>query len=512
MALNLLQYSHHFAILEPSIEYQPVIKNFANHYLLQVRHFKLWNQKVVSKSVKMFGVRTQVPLEFRFHINHMTEFINYLKQHGFEDINIIEVPLYEPAPAEFKIVTSKRPWDMQPQIIDYLCESYYKRIVELQAGQGKTLCALFAVERIGLRTLLILRPSYIERWMDDLAKPTGIFNLSPKELTVVKGLPALSRLIKDGLENKLTYKFIIISNKTMSLYYRHFISGENMDKFFGVKPHQLNEVLKIGVRLTDEAHQDFHLCFRTDLFTHVPKSIELSATLEPDDPFLKRMYNVLYPKALRFGGGVYKKYVEVFAIPFKLDRANRNRVSFKQKGLSSYSAIAFENSILKDRKRLDNYVKMIYDQVESYFLEQRFSDYKCLVFCARVEMCEKVADYIKSKNPHLKVNKYTQEEDPEILKDLDVIVSTPISAGTAIDIPRLQVCINSVSIGSTQALLQMIGRLRELRDAPHIKPAMVYLYCMSDEKPIQYHIKIRDQVFKDKVVSFRDMLPCIHFV
>lgn len=501
MTINILKYSHHFALESPHERYQHAITEYAKTNLLQVSIYKSWDRKVVKKYTKLFAVRTKDPLTFRFHINLLDEFMDYMRTKGYNNFNITEVPMYAPAPAEFKIVTDKSPRDIQPSVISYLVGDGSKKVIELATGMGKTLCSLFAISQIGQRTLLVVKPMYIKRWLDDLTKKTGIYKLSPKELTVVQGSKALASVILMAKENRLPYKFIIISNKTLYHYYDDYVNGENMDKYHNVKPYELMPLLKIGVRLIDEAHQDFHQCYTTDLFTHVPKTIELSATLVPDDVFLQRMYETVYPKETRYGGGVYHKYIAVEAIPFRLDRTNKNYVKYNMKGRLSYSHSTFEESIMKDKQRLSNYIEMVKTLTKEYFIDKRCGDCKLLIFAERVNMCEELANALSKQYPHLSVTKYTQEEDYNILAKMDIIVSTPKSAGTAVDIPKLQVCINTVAIGSTQTNLQMIGRLRQLHGLD-VTPKYVYTYCMDIDKPVDYHVKRRDFIFKDRALSF----------
>lgn len=715
--LKILKFSHHFALESPQEVYRRAIDDFARTYLLQITFYKLFNHKVVQRTDKMFAVRSKNPLVYRFHINILDKFLDYMRSRGFNNFDIKEEPMYEPAKAEFKLITDKRPWGMQPEIIEYLISPGKKKVVELQAGQGKgvlngtpvrtlhgwtniedlkvgdkvmgetgefhsvtgvypqgnkdlyrftfrdgrqivtdeshlwscskspksteeiindglvlstaeiidgmqngdtfyipvicnpvpeimtrlhslhslysevkgvdrrvklitkdsphfdeirsmcfevgaqcipqdnglyafsltkqnyativsveklpeqgeatcisvdnptklfvtkdylithnTLCSLFAVEGIGERTLLSIKPMYIQRWLDDLTKDTGIFKLKKDEIVVIKGGQALASVIKMALDNKLTYKFIIISNKTLYNYYKDFTEGVNMEKYFNVKPFDLFKVLKVGVRIIDEAHQDFHQCFKTDLFSHVPKTIELSATLTPDSPFLKNMYEIMYPLEDRFGGGVYNKYVNVFSVPYRLDKSNTHSVRVNQRGMLSYSHGSMEESIMKNKQRLDNYLNMVLDLTETYFIKKRHADFKLLIFAGRVELCKLIVEKLQPLYPDLKITKYTEEEDYSILADMDIIVSTPISSGTAVDIPRLQVCINTVAIGSTQANLQMIGRLRELRGVD-IKPTFLYLYCVDIAKHVEYHVKKRNHTFKDRVLSYTDLVP-----
>ena len=514
---NIHKFSHHFVVEEPDGYLQNAIDDYSRQFLLQTQSFKLWNNKVVKKQHKMFGVRTTHPLRYRFHINMFDHFMSFMTQKGFTHYNITKEPMYTPKPADFKIATSKTPWKNQPAIIDYLVDNgdagddAVAKVIELQAGQGKTLCALFAAQRIGVRTGLIIKAMYVERWLDDLARPGGVYELNKSEITVVRGSKNLANLIELGLNDELEYKFIVFSNKTIALYYKDYIKGVDMDKYHGVMPWDLMKVLGIGLRITDEAHQDFHSCFKVDLFSHVPKTISLSATLEPDDAFLKEMYKVIYPKHLRYGGATYEVYVDVIAVPFKIDREVKQQVRFNQRGMLSYSQNVYEDSILSSKKRTKSYLEMITFLVDRYFIQKRYKDYRLIIFSGRVETCATIVAHLQTIYPNLRIGKYTEEESYEILDELDIVVSTPISAGTAVDISKLQVCLNLVALGSTQANLQMLGRLRELHGVD-INPLFLYIYCVDIEKHIYYHTKRRDETFKGKVLSYVDLEPAVFSV
>ena len=511
MSFNIHKFSHHFVVEEPDGYLQNAISDYSRTYLLQVQHFKMWNNTVVTKQHKMYGVRSTNPLRFRFHINQLPQFLEFMATKGFHSPRITEEPHFSPVKVHFEIVSDKEPWNNQPAIIDYLVEPGVKKVIELQAGQGKTLCALFAVTRIGYRCALDIKPMYIDRWMNDLADPKGIFNLSKSEITVIRGGKALAQLIELALDGELEYKFIVFSNKTLALYYKDYITGQSMEKYHNVMPWDLMKVLGVGVRVTDEAHQDFHACFRADLFTHVQKTISLSATLEPDDQFLQQMYEVVYPRSLRFGGSTYHKYVDVISVPFKIDRNIKAPVKFNQRGMISYSQNVYEESILDSKKRLASFLYMVTELTDKYFIAKRHADFRLLIFAGRVEMCATIVAHLQDKYPNLRIGKYTEEENYEVLDELDIIVSTPISAGTAVDIADLQVCLNLVALGSSQANLQMIGRLRELRGVD-INPLFIYVYCTDIEKHVEYHMKRRDKTLRGKTLSYMDLQPAIYSV
>lgn len=506
MTLHIHKYSHNYALYQPPHVMQSTIMGYVRNNLVQMMKYRRWNNEIVTKVTNVYAFRRVDPLEIRMQISTLPGFIDWMRSNGYQDIQIVEKPLYEPAKVEFTINTTKRPFDYQIPIIEYLKSPGYRKVLPLQAGQGKTLCALFAVKDMGVRTALILKPMYIKRWMDDLASEKGIFNLTPNELAVVQGSAALGGLLRQAVDGDIPYKFIIISNRTFANYIRDYKDHVNMEKYANVEPSRFFEVLKIGNRLVDEGHQDFYSVFTMDCFTNCHKCLELSATLEPDDPFMKRMYELLYPREIRYDDGRYVKYVNVVAVPFNLDQSVKKRINFQQRGMTSYSHNALEDSILRSAERLKNFLQMVVALTEKFFISQRYKDYRLLIFASRVDMCQTIADHLSTLYPDLKISKYTQEEDYEITKTMDIIVSTPMSAGTAVDIEKLQTTICTVAIGSTQLNLQMIGRLRELRDSD-IKPTFVYTYCVDIEQQVNYHVKKRDVIFKNKVISYLDLTP-----
>lgn len=507
------RYSHHFTVAGATPRLQMVIDEYCRLHLTEKSFSKNVSGKSSLTDVREYFVKTYDPLIYRFHSRVWKQFTNFLIHKGISgsDFEIIDVPLPAAADAEFKIVSEKRPWKQQPKIIEYLCSSGKRKIVELQAGQGKTLCALFAATAMGKRTLLNISPSYIERWLDDTAKSTGIWHLKKGEVCVVRGGSALRTLFQAAQDGDLSYKFIILSNDTLSSYIRHYLAGEDMDAFAGVMPWEISTLLNLGLWITDEAHMKFHACFITELFIHVAKTISLSATLKPDQQFMQKMYEIMYPSELRIGGEHYVVYVNCDAIPYVLDKNNKSKISTTPRGRTTYNQMAYEASIAKDKQRLANWLAMVHDLVDTYWYKVRVPGYRTLVFAGLVEMCQTIVDYLSAKYPDVKVGKYTAEDPPSVLEELDIIVSTPGSAGTAVDISKLQSCICMVALNASQANLQMIGRLRELRGVD-VNPVMVYAYCVDIPKHVEYHENKVNNVFKNRVLTHRVIHPPVHVV
>ena len=341
-----------------------------------------------------------------------------------------------------------------------------------------TIMTMFALAKVKVRCALVVKPMYISRWMDVLVGKDMVFkNFGSKDVMTVRGSAQMASIINLAREGEFNVDFVVISNRTYINYLQHYDENGPSEEYGWCRPEELWNLLGVGIRLIDEAHQDFYGCFLTDLHSHVPTSIELSGSLEPDMDFLKAMYAVMYPKALRMNTGVYKRYVDIIGLLYSLD-TELPHPRTTRRGRASYSQAAYEEAIIKVPMRTRRLQEMMSFICNNYFMSERLPDHKLLVFFDTVGMCAIMADYYQELYPDLYVSKYTEEEDPSVLDEADIIIATPASAGTAVDITNLQQVHSFVMRSSTQALIQMLGRLRKL-STDTISPKYLYI-CTND--------------------------------
>jgi hypothetical protein len=243
-------------------------------------------------------------------------------------------------------------------------------------------------------------------------------------------------------------------------------------------------------------HQDFHLNFKIDLYTNVPRSISLSATLTSNDRFMEEVYHIAYPDDSRFQGMVYHRYVAAKAMMYSFQFPNKLR--FKNAG--RYSHHVFEQSIMKYPKVLDGYLNLINLEVQSNYIGDRTDGQKCLIFCASIDLCTIVTNYLKKKYPQLDVRRYVEDDPYENVMEADIIVSTMLSAGTALDIPNLITVIMTTAMSSKAGNIQGFGRLREI---PGVKLRFIYFVCQQIGKQVQYHEEKR-VLLRELALTYRE--------
>ena len=269
-------------------------------------------------------------------------------------------------------------------------------------------------------------------------------------------------------------------------------------------PDQYCQALKAKVLLIDEGHQDFHFNFKLFLYTHCLVSVTSTATLVPDDAFLKRMAAMAYPYDTRFNPGTKNNYVDCIGVTYRFQAPKYLRYTGRQ----GYSHTELEKSIMRHVPTEKSYYEMIATLIENHYIPNRKPGYKAIVFCSTINMCEKLTQYLKERDKlkDLDIRKYIGESDYSDLLEPDIRVTTPGSAGTAVDIPGLYLGINTVAIGSTPMNKQIIGRLREMKKGNPIhpdgdNPKFIWLTCMDIPQHQRYH-KDKQHVFNDKMRSY----------
>lgn len=503
-ALRVDVYSHHITVCKYGDRIKLLLLQFCRglgQYGLKL----VGRRKFIRAIVAVYAATTMDRREFRFHITQKEDVLRFLCSNGVssEDIDIVEHPLYEPVEAKFSNITGQPPRDYQIPIIGYLAAPGAIKVLPIQTGKGKTRCTLDALCVIQQRAGLVIKGMYVDQWILVLKEDYG---LKTKEIMLIRGSEDLKALIAIARAGELEAKVVIITSKTLFNYYKAYEASVEGNFEYDCHPEELWKLLGVGVRIIDEVHQEFHANFRQDLYSHVPKTISLSATLESDDNFVNRMYRVMFPAECRPAALEWDKYTEVLALQYKIMNFNRIRFMGANK---MYSHVKFEQSLLRQKDMLARYLDMIYRITDDQFVKIFEPGQRMLIFCATVEMCSEVRDFLRRKFQDIRIGRYVQEDDYAVLQANDIIVTTLKSAGTAIDIDGLRVAFMTDNIDSKQANIQALGRLRRLKKWPDVRPEFVYIYAGNVERHTTYHKRKKDKL-RGKVLAYRDLITNFH--
>ncbi len=497
--LKIIRYSHFFKVIDIKEECKYILHIFIKKYLQMGLVKNIYN-KMVYSPIKVFAASDKNRTSFRFHINEFDLFIELLISKGIkiDQCLIEEIPLYTPATISPRLKDGWKPRDYQVPILEYLLDrNMNSKFVDLYTGGGKSFLAASAISQYALRTIIIVRPLFMEKWANDLVKMTTV---NPKKILLIQGNKQLRGLIQIAQEPEFDYPFIILSNKT----YQSFITNYENDPVgfyedYGINPDQFFNLLKVGIKLVDEIHLDFHLNFKIEMYTHVPYTIGLSATLFHDDPFIERMYSVMYPISMRFNKVPLDIYINSYAVMYNQDY--KAKISTHEFGSKKYSHIAYEKSILRNNLYTKQYFDLINYCIEIGFLEEYQKGQKLIIYVASIKMATELSNFLIRKYPEFDVRRYVEDDPYENLLDPDIRVTTILSGGVGHDIKDLTTVIMTTSIKSIQSNVQALGRLRNLNETP---TKFYYLTNLDIKKQMEYH-EHKKVMLTQRAKTFREV-------
>ena len=358
-----------------------------------------------------------------------------------------------------------------------------------------TFTALYSIGQIKKRLGIVVLSQYTEKWVSDVL---AIHEATTQDVILIEGSAAIRAIVQMAKDDKLPQNYIIFSNRTLQIFIKEYEKNPELcNDTYGCTPIELFSLLGIGIMLVDEFHQHFHSVFKILIYSNVWYQIGLSATLLSTDPVVQRMYKIVYPEGTVYEGGELDRYADVYPVGFNIDQNSFKYIKTKHYGSNNYSHTAFENSISKRSDLLGSYAKLIKSVAEIFYTEPYKEKDKLLIFVATVDLATTLTSVFEKLYPDKKVKRYCEKDPYEHVIEGEIIVSTPISAGTALDIPNLRVVIQTVNISSPTSNVQNLGRLRKLNDRD-VK--FVYLYCNQISKHRQYH-RERMELFANRVAN-----------
>lgn len=467
------------------------LNNILSNTLTSLTSKKMVYNKFTRRNVfvddKMYYKRKKS--KYWFNINMISRIMPILKGYGVErdTISVKYDRQYPVATLDVILSEDYTPRDYQLLYIKELLKPDGENtlLVDLQTGRGKGYLTTYAVAKLNMRTMFLLLPKYIPKWIPELKDYLDIYD---DDIYVIQGKDSLIELM---LEDDIDYKFIIFSITTMSNYIRDYDKDKSS---YPISPDNLMEHLRIGVTVNDEAHQHFHSVYMAMLRFNTVKHIGLSATLVSNDKRLVEIYNTMYPDKNRISNLVkYKKYILAKAVKYRI--SNTKGIIFKR--AQGYSHIMFEQSIARNSVLLKGYLKMIEHYFVNEYVDRREQGQKCLIFAASVLMCTIINNYLNSRYKQLNINRYVEDDPYENIITSDVCVTTTQSGGTAVDIPGLITTVDTTSVGSQQSNIQTLGRLREIKG---VDVKYIYLYTNDISNQLNLH-HLRVAVIKDRVAK-----------
>jgi hypothetical protein len=476
-------YSHHIRLSEFNWEMKEALNEFLRKKLSQWGPVRGFGGRIVAEIKSVFVGVWKNRRTYYFLRAQQEEIQTWLEGYGFHRDRhlIVEHEIYEPDQEVFIKKTDKIARDYQNDIFKFALEDGRKTVhVGLQTGKGKSFISMTIVMERGFRSMYILKPGYIPKWIEDMNE---FYDFKAGDVLVIKGAQSLKRLINLAKAGDLKAKVILMGNATLRNFLDEFeyLSGEENSYFTDFE--NLMEILGIGTLVFDEIHQDIHFNYRVFSYAHVPYILTMSATLDTDNGLVNDRTKAMLPASTHAPLPPYDKYIAVQSLLFEMNSLDGIRT---KNFFGMFNHNLFEESIMKDKTRLSNYKNMVTEIIRFDYINKCPADTPMLVFFASIEMCTIMAKHLAMMFPEKKVNRYIGEDDYQDLLKADIAVTTLRSAGTAVDIPNLSYVLMTVFVSSRQANVQGLGRLRRLKDHPDWTPNFAYLTCRNIDKSMLY--------------------------
>ena len=434
------------------------------------------------KRIGNFIMANDVTNTIRFPRPYLESFINNMNSVGI-DFNISEYPHhYEPTEIDTFLRPEAIPREEQNEAIEFLLDSPMNRKgLTLAPGVGKTFISIYVIAKMQ-KVGMIVVSGLIDQWVESIDK----FTLEKEDVYVIKGFNSLKKL----LESTYQPKFIVCSLETLRPYvynvgaYRHMLPYE-----------EFLEKYNVGVKVIDEAHLNFKTGVKIDLKSIVPQNLYLTATFTKAGP-IKRIFNTIYPDEIKYGDSDNKHsnitfYAYNSRVPEKVCKTRRG-----------YMHIRFEKHMLERATKIASFVNnVLIPIINMHYISKKKPGQKCLIFFSLKAMINEIKGYLKLYYPELNILPYTAEDPDDNLKDgVDIILSTHKSCGVGTDIKNLKTCINTVSMASESLVIQMLGRLRKLKDDT---PEFVDIYDPGIESHYR-HYMTRSGLYKGRCTQYSE--------
>lgn len=504
--VRIVTYSHGFIVYTT----RPRAIEALVAYCYKLAEFKFYKPHPKAKPYRaihrVYAGARKNRTEFRFHINCLEDVLADLGAFGFGKSLIDFEHKEPPTPAAFNVdlrdhISTRKE---QKPAVEYLSNpDQPNKVCDLQTGKGKTFVSLVSMFELGFRTLIQLRGGFIHRWVEEIE---NVFDLKKDDLMIIRGRDSLQTLINLARNGELKASIIIVTWKTLyNLFKAYELDG--IDNEYGISPEQLYELCNIGTRVNDEIHLDYHFNFRSDIYSNVKTTIQLSATLKTKDRFRKRIYDIAIPDRDWFKDHVYDRYIGTYSVRYKLE--NPYRIRTHSRGDDRYSHQAFEKSILRDKKLKRNYADLIGHTLDQFFFADYQSGQKAIVFCSMVKFCNTMVSLLKKKYPKFDIRVYYADTPDHELDEADIIVTTIESCGVAVDIKDLKTAILTRALDKKEMNEQVMGRLRKLKNWPDVTPIFAFFTCVDVPKHLNYE-RNKEVDLQGKYLYFRHYYPPVH--
>jgi len=337
--------------------------------------------------------------------------------------------------------------DAQKQAIQFIIYGRNTQIGVLALpGFGKTFVTIYAISKLGIRSLIITPNDNIKlQWIKTLLTN---FYYEEEDIIDIKG----SYILKKIYNNEITGKIYVCNHQTLNSYFR-----DTSPETFA----ELIRKMKIGIKVIDEAHIQFKNTLFIDFFTNTYKTIYLTATFDRSDKIESRIFKLVMSKVSTYENHdksilSNSKHMQYYPIMYQSGATVKDSYQFRSRAGYGIDIIRYSKWLFKQ----DIIYQLIYSIIDKLIQQ----DGRVLITVSIIDLAillkellckryyDKIVGDVHSRN--------SKSDNDFAFENADIIVTTIKSCGTGKDIKNLRFLIGVEPYASKVIAEQFSGRLR----------------------------------------------------
>ena len=331
--------------------------------------------------------------------------------------------------------------------------------INLNTGKGKTYVTVMAISYWLTRNIIIAnKKGIINQWREKILEYT---DTKPREIYIIEGSASIDKLFNRDIGQ---YKFFLASHATIKSY---------GDRYGWDKITELFKYLKIGIKVYDEAHENFDNILKIDFHTNTYKNLYLTATPKRSSQNEDQIYQLAFKNMPKID--LFKEdtdpHTQYMAIHFN-SKPSPDIIS-KCKNKFGFNRLAYIDWVI-DNERFLNFAYVLMDKIFNLTKDGT----KALIYIGTNKAIGKFYSFLVNVFPRYinDIGIYTSiipEDQKQDQLEKRIILSTTKSCGAAMDIQGLKVTVVLAEPFRSEVLTrQTLGRTRANNT--------IYIDCVDD--------------------------------
>lgn len=320
--------------------------------------------------------------------------------------------------------------------------------INLNTGKGKTYVTVAAISYWLVRSMIIASTKgIINQWKERIEEYTDI---KAREIYIIEGSSSIERLYNRDIGQ---YKIFLASHATLKSY---------GDKNGWDKISELFRYLKIGIKVYDEAHQNFDNILKIDFHTNTYKNLYLTATPKRSAQNEDQIYQLAFKNVPKIDLFKEDKDPHTQYIAMHFNSKPSPAIVSGCKNKFGFNRLAYIDWVIDNERFLDFSIVLM-DKV--FKLTQDGT--KALIYIGTNKAIGKFHEFLVNVYPQYKtqIGIYTSiipDSEKEDQLNKRIILSTTKSCGAAMDIRGLKVTVVLAEPFRSEVLArQTLGRTRD---------------------------------------------------